>query len=415
VAVACPGFCPCYSETQIAELFDPPTGQRELVRHYTLSEADLTAIGCCRGDHNRLGHALMRCYLRYPGRALRVGERPPAAVLEFVSAQINVFPESINAYLATERNRQRHAAECQEQLGLHSFSKRVAAELIEALLPAAMEDDRLAHLAALAMEMCRQRGVIAPAPVILERFCIDLRQQARCEVHRRLTNGLSADQRKKLDALTGRRDETSQVWLTWLRQMPEATKPTAMLGLIERLKHVRAVGIDPGQGHAIHQARLSQLAREADKTTVQHVASFERQRRHATLVAITLDYMASLTDQAINLFDRLIGSIFRRAEGRQARAFQTDARAINEKVRLYASVGAALIAAQIKKQDAFGAITNVISWERFCKTVAEAEALARPEEFDAFENLGRHYSVIRRWSPAFPRVKPEGKPGCICI
>jgi hypothetical protein len=43
----------------------------------------------------------------------------------------------------------------------------------------------------------------------------------------------------------------------------------------------------------------------------------------------------------------------------------------------------------------------VISWERFCKTVAEAEALARPEEFDAFEKLGEHYSAIRRWSPAF--------------
>ena len=40
-------------------------------------------------------------------------------------------------------------------------------------------------------------------------------------------------------------------------------------------------------------------------------------------------------------------------------------------------------------------------WERFCTTVAEAEALARPEEFDAFQNLGEHYAGIRRWSPAF--------------
>ena len=62
------------SEIQIAELFDPPIEQRELVRHYTLSEADLAAIARCRGDHNRLGLALMRCYLRYPGRALQVGE-----------------------------------------------------------------------------------------------------------------------------------------------------------------------------------------------------------------------------------------------------------------------------------------------------------------------------------------------------
>ena len=63
------------SEIQIAELFDPPTEQRELVRYHTLSETDLAAIARCRGDHNRLGHALMRCYLRYPGRTLHVGEQ----------------------------------------------------------------------------------------------------------------------------------------------------------------------------------------------------------------------------------------------------------------------------------------------------------------------------------------------------
>jgi len=118
-------------------------------------------------------------------------------------------------------------------------------------------------------------------------------------------------------------------------------------------------------------------------TTVQHVAGYERQRRHAALVAMALDLSASLTDQAIGLFDRLVGAMFRKAEGRHARAFQADARAINEKVRLYARVGTALIAAQKAKQDAYGAIKEVITWERFCVTVAEAEALARPEEFDA--------------------------------
>ena len=174
-----------------------------------------------------------------------------------------------------------------------------------------------------------------------------------------------------------------------------------MLGLIERLEHVRAVGIDPARGHRVHQARLAQLAREAGRTTVQHVAGYERQRRHATLVAVTLDLAASLTDQAVDLFDRLIGTMFRKAEGRHARAFQADGRAINEKVRLYARVGAALIAARDDKQDAFDAITAVIPWERFRATVAEAEALARSEEFDAYQMLGEHYAGIRRWAPAF--------------
>jgi len=79
--------------------------------------------------------------------------------------------------------------------------------------------------------------------------------------------------------------------------------------------------------------------------------------------------------------------MFRKAEGRYARAFQDDARAINEKVRLYAQIGAALIAAREAKCDAFEAIAEVIPWDRFRATVAEAEELARPEEFDAYQAL----------------------------
>lgn len=389
------------SEAQAADLFDPPTDQRELVRHYTLSDADLAAVRRCRGDDNRLGYALMLCYFRHPGRALRAGERPPLALLNFVADQVDVPPDVLGSSEAAERSRQRHSTECQERLGLRPFGTRAAAELAEALLPQAIENDRLATLTEVVMQTCRQRRIVVPSPSALERLCAELRHQARREVHRRLTHGLTADQRKRLDALLQRREDTGQSWLTWLRQMPQAAKPAAMLGLVARLEHVRAIGIEAGRGHVVHQARLSQLAREAARITVQHVAGYERQRRHATLVAIGLDLGANLTDQAIDLFDRLIGAMFRRAEGRHARAFQADARVINDKVRLYARVGKALIAARAGQQDAFGAITAVISWERFQTSVAEAEALARPEEFDAFERIGEYYAATRRWSPAF--------------
>ena len=245
-----------------------------------------------------------------------------------------------------------------------------------------------------------------------ERLCSDLRHQARREVHRRLTHGLSAEQRKALDELLQRREDTGQNWLTWLRQMPQAAKPSAMLGLIARLEHVRAIGIEPGRGHQVHQARLAQLTREAARVTVQHVIDYERQRRHATLVAIGLDLGTVLTDQAIDLFDRLVGAMFRKAEGRHARAFQADARAINDKVRLYARVGAAVIAAHEQKQDAFEAITGVIAWERFLTSVAEAEALMRPEEFDALrETSVEHYAGIRRWSACLPE-RPSHSRAC---
>lgn len=392
------------TDAQIVELFDPPTDQRELVRHYTLSDADLAAIRRGRGDPNRLGHALMLCYLRYPGRELRAGEQPPAQMLSFVADQIGVLPNALGSYFAADRNRLYHVAELQERLRTRSFGSNIAAELRTWLLPRAIENERFIHLARLVLEECRQRRIVLPSPAALERLCVEVRHKARTESYRRLTNGLSAEQRKGLDALTGRREPSGQNWLTWLRQMPEAAKPTAMLGVIGRLEYVRAIGIEPARGQVVHQARLAQLAREAGRTTVQHVASYERQRRHAALVATILDLSASLTDQAMDVFDRLVGAMFRKAEGRHARAFQADARAINDKVRVFARVGAALVAGREQKQDGYEAIVALMSWEKFCASVAEAEALARPEEFDAYTNLGEHYAAIRKWSPAFLRT-----------
>ena len=93
--------------------------------------------------------------------------------------------------------------------------------------------------------------------------------------------------------------------------------------------------------------------------------------------------------------------MFRKAEGRHARDFQTNGRAINDKVRLYARIGGALVAARAEGRDAFAALEAVIPWERFRASVEEAEALARPEEFDAYRELGEHHAGVRRWAPAF--------------
>ena len=123
------------TEAQITALLDPPTDQRELIRHYTLSAADLAAIRRCRGDHNRLGHALMLCYLRYPGRPPKAGERPPRPLVLFNAEQIDALPESIQDYLAAERNRQRHVAAPQDRLGFSPFGTRPDADLAGWLLP----------------------------------------------------------------------------------------------------------------------------------------------------------------------------------------------------------------------------------------------------------------------------------------
>jgi TnpA family transposase len=68
----------------------PPTDERSLVRHYTLAPEDLELVNRRRRAANRLGFALMLCYLRYPGRVLERSERPPEPLLRFVAQQLGV-------------------------------------------------------------------------------------------------------------------------------------------------------------------------------------------------------------------------------------------------------------------------------------------------------------------------------------
>jgi hypothetical protein len=135
--------------------------------------------------------------------------------------------------------------------------------------------------------------------------------------------------------------------------------------------------------------------------TVYHLRDFEVQRRHAALVAILLDTRATLIDEILDLHDRIVGSAFAKAKRAYEASFQESGKAINEKVRLYAQVGQALIKAKEAGIDPFAAIEQIISWECFTQSVSEAEKLARSEDFDYLWLLGNHYSQFRRYTPTF--------------
>jgi len=45
------------NDAQWTGLLLPPTEEREIVRHYTLSDEDLAVVASKRGDHNRIGFA----------------------------------------------------------------------------------------------------------------------------------------------------------------------------------------------------------------------------------------------------------------------------------------------------------------------------------------------------------------------
>jgi len=261
-------------------------------------------------------------------------------------------------------------------------------------------DNGLALVTLLTAEI-RRRQIVVPTLPVLERLALACRARARREAYTALSADLTPDQCLKLDALLDSRGETRQTYLGWVRQSLGAANPANILACLERLTFLRSLEIPAIWSARLHQNRLVQIAREGANTDVTHLRAFGPDRRYATLVAGVLDAMTVLTDEALEMNERFLGQQFKKAERKHLGKFQGNGKAINEALKRYAALGRALIEARAQNADLFGAVESVFTWNELITSVAEAEKLAQPGEFDALALITDSYPVLRRYAPQF--------------
>ncbi|MGB4948676.1 MAG: Tn3 family transposase [Candidatus Competibacter denitrificans] len=382
-----------------AELFAFPGDEGEIIRRYTLSTLDLSVIRRRRGDHNRLGFAVLLCCLRYPGFILPPSAEPPFSLLAIVGQQLQISPSVWPQYAQRAQTRREHLVELQAWLQLTVFSTADYRRLAHPLAELARQTDRGPVLAAAMVDWLRQQRIILPTADVIDRLCSEALARGTRQVHEALIAPLSAQHRQALDPLLTVREGTKNSGLVWLRQPPIAPKPRHVLVHLERLKAIDELSLPPGLEQAIHQNRLLKLAREGGQMTAQHLRDLEPARRYATLVALLLDTRATLIDDIIDLHDRYMGSVFSKAKRNHADQFQQSGKAINDKVRLYSRIGRALLDAKQSGGDPFAAIEAIMSWDVFSQSIAEAEQWVRPENFDFLSLIGDSFNQLRRYTP----------------
>jgi hypothetical protein len=245
-----------------------------------------------------------------------------------------------------DETRREHLAELLLHCGLRSFGIGQYRSLVAWLLPTALQTNRGIVLVGAAIDELRRRSIVVPRLAVLERLCAEVIVRSERHLFQTLTTGLTDQQRTELDSLLKPRDSSQISTFAWLRLPAGAPTTHNILLHIERLQQIRALELRPDLSQHIHQNRLLQLAREGAATTTQHLARFDDPRRYGTLVAVLLEASATLTDEILDLHDRFIGSIFNKARRRRDEAFQSSGKAINEKVRLHARIGQALLTAK---------------------------------------------------------------------
>lgn len=389
------------SATERADLLSMPQAQDDLIRLYTFSDADLAVIGQHRGAKNRFGFAVQLCYMRFPGVMLEAADLPPEGLLALVASQLKIPKSTWLKYGDRENTRREHSVELQSIYGFKPFTMRDYRPAVHSLAEMAMQTDKGVVLARALVEDLRHRMVLIPAMNVIERICAEAITRATRRIYLALTDSLTPDHCQRLDDLLRHKTGSKITWMAWLRLSPKKPNSRHMLEHIERLKTWRALELPAELEHSVHQNRLLKIAREGGQMRAFDLAKFEPQRRYATLVALALEGMATVTDEIIDLHDRIFGKLFNAAKHKHQRTFQESGKAINDKVRLYGRIGQALLDAKQNGRDPFAAIEAVLPWEDFAESVGQAQVLAQPESFDFLYRIGESYSTLRRYAPAF--------------
>ncbi|GAA5534097.1 Tn3 family transposase [Deinococcus aluminii] len=375
----------------------PDLDERLLSRYYLLSEDELALIHQRRRDSNRLGYAVQLTVLRHLGRGLSGGEKPPDAILVFLAEQLHIDPAQYEHYAAREPTRREHFGELCALLGYQPLSLDLNREIRQWLVPIAVATDQPFPLMSALLDELRRRKILIPRIGVLERIVTAARTQADRSIYRVLgevAQGREAD----LDALLVTPPDQPLSPYARLKQPAGRVRPSTLLRLLDRLGFVRSFPVRHPLLASLPQNRLDHLAAEGKRLGASNLADYEPSRRRATILARLIDLSQTLTDDILEMHDRLMLSYLRESEREGMAVFQEQGKTVLERLRTFQQVCEALVEAREQEADPFRAVEAVLPWSTLVATVRDTEAAEQAGQLDPMHHLLKSYPKVRSYA-----------------
>jgi hypothetical protein len=376
-------------------LFEPPDAYEEALARYALSVEDVAFARTHRRSHNRLGFAIQLALVRDLGRPLRAGEVPPEAIVSVVADQLGIDAAVFTLYAQREETRREHAREIVAALNLQSIRRSDYRTLITAAAREAVATEQGATITKAVIETLKGRKLLVPVPELLIRLAMAGRAAARRQAYRELIRGLEQPSIEALDQLlaeqTGDRSH-----LGWIAEAPEGAKLKNLKGLMARLDVLRVAAISDERRKMIHANRYGIVARDARILHAREIRRLTSERRYATLTAFVIERQAAITDHAVDMFCKLIGSTRRKAEISRKERRLREADVLDGVARDHLKLGEALLAARESNTDLASAIATSLGWDGLIASMAAANSVVRPDRSDEFDELVERHKSLRK-------------------
>ena len=368
---------------------------RLLARYHTLSESDLNVIHGHRRDHNKLGFAVQLCFLRFPGRVVTEFSDIPQRVLSYIAAQLALPVSALDDYRKRDNTFYEHLDEIRATYGFRNYGWREMIAITRKLLPIAMQNHRPLPLVMKALDLMRDGKIIAPGITETERLVTLVLAIADTRVEARLTAHLSDVQKAQLNSLLQPEATLNgKTPFSWLAQPPQKPSAKSMQKLLQRVKLLKGMNI-PQLDASLHRDRIIELSRRCAKYKSQSLLKLEESERLALLVSHITEVTQDLTDEILDMFDRIMTELMSKGQSNQKKHFQSNAKRFNSHLRILASATRALLRAKSEGLDPYATVFELVDEPTLVATVSDAEEIVRPADLDYIDMIEGRYKYLR--------------------
>jgi TnpA family transposase len=367
---------------------------REVARYYTLNDRELTAVNQHRRPQNRLGFAVQLCLLRCPGRTITEVKEIPEEIIAYIASQLNVSPDVFADYGKRVSTIYEHLDEIRQEFGYRDCTWRELLQAARALMPTAMESERSMPLIEAALDFMRNQKIFAPPMTTVERLVWAVQREAEKRVFKLLTGPLTRDHKALLDSLLRTESKRDKTRLAWLREAPEFPSAKSLRIVLDRLAYAQRLKL-PTLTQRLHRTRILQLARRCSRYQAQPLAKLKPDARYSLLVAYLSELTQDLIDQALDMFDKMLGDLLRKGERKQETHLQDNAKPLNYSLTVLTKMAKAFLKADAEELDFRKTVYAEVDKPTLVTTVTSAEELARPADLDYLDLIEGKYVQMR--------------------
>jgi hypothetical protein len=373
---------------------------QELVRIAQFAPEDLARIGECRQDHTRLGFAYQLAYVRLYHR---FPSQEPLEVIDeivtYAGLQLDISSSAIPAYQEQRRTIVNHQQELRAYLGVRRFGEAELGTLEAYLFDEACRLEQTGPLLAQAKQFLKQQSILYPSDEVLRRLVVKQRQAARDHIYERIAQSLVQRMMKKLDALL----ETNAAYFTplhTLKQPPGRPSPAAILRLTTKLELIReteTLDIDLSWLNNNYQRSLAHYVRHRSAGRLKQL---KRERRYAVLVCFLHQLYADTIDFLIEMHDKLMTSVYTRAENNIAKEMNRRRRAINRSLTTFRTLGTAVLDDSIEDSQLRCILFQLVDRDSLSRQVSEVDIWLTDKHSHVFHQVTQRYTYLRQFAPA---------------